>query len=88
MSLWPWYNCGQSVYPGHVPAVAPAVSKAQVFCCDGELAIACTTFCLLEKHGHTEGDEGLVKVPPLGKRWQTAPFAGYSCELEAAAGAA
>lgn len=31
---------------------------------------------LLERHGHTEGNEGLVKMPPLRKRWQTAPFAG------------
>lgn len=65
MSLWPCCKCGQNVYPRHVPAVAPADSKAQVFCCDGELAVACTAFCLLERHGHTEGIEGLVKMPTL-----------------------
>lgn len=65
MSLWLCYKCGQNVYPRHVPAVVPVDSKAQFFCCDGDLAVACTTFCLLEKHGHTEGIEGLVKMPTL-----------------------
>lgn len=43
--------------------VAPADSKAQVFYCDGELAVACATFCLHERHGRTEGNEVLVKMP-------------------------
>lgn len=65
MSLWPCYRCGQNAYPRRVPAFAHADSKAQVLCCDGELAGACTTFCLLERHGHTEGNEGLFKMPTL-----------------------
>lgn len=61
MSLWPCYKCGENVYLRHVPAG----SKAQVFCRDGELFVASTTFCLLERHGHTEGSEGVVKMPTL-----------------------
>lgn len=37
---------------------APADSKAQIVCCGNELAVAHTTFCLLARHGHTEGNEG------------------------------
>lgn len=41
------------------------LQKEQVFCHDGELAVACTTFCLLERHGHTESNEWLIKTLTL-----------------------
>lgn len=71
MSLWPCYTCGQNVYPRHVPAGGLQIAR---FSADGELAVACTTFCLLERHGHTAGTEDWSKCPPFRKR--VYPFAG------------
>ena len=39
-------------------AVSLTDSKAQIVRCGDELAVARTTFCLLERHGHAEGNEG------------------------------